>query len=107
MYFSLFGLYSFIENLFFSLSQLKYLWIVDAFNFVTSDSFFAALPVGAKSAISSSLALNSSFISFTMVFIMVVFPVPGPPVIIVKLYLLLLFYLIHLILLYCILIFHY
>ena len=69
--------------------------MVDDNNPVDSDSLLAALPVGAREAIFSSTSLSdillillyASIIAFTIV----VFPVPGPPVIIKTLLLLLLF----------------
>ena len=52
---------------------------------VTSISFLAALPVGASNANFSGLILNSSINNLTIHLTIVVLPVPGPPVIIVKL----------------------
>ena len=91
IYFSGLGLYSFTLNLLLSLSQHKYLCIVNAGKLVVSAIFFAALPVGANKAISSFLALNIPLNKLTIAFIIVVLPVPGPPVIIVKLLLIALF----------------
>ena len=85
MYSSLFGLYSSTPNSLASLSHFKYLWIVYAGIPVVDISFLAALPVGARSANFSGFKLIISNNSLTIHLIIVVFPVPGPPVIIVKL----------------------
>ena len=59
--------------------------MVDAGSPVDSASFLAALPVGASKAIwleiSSGLRLWILIYNLVMAFMMVVFPVPGPPVI--------------------------
>ena len=53
------------------------LWMVEASSPVTSESRFAARPVGAARRQRSCILPKSSKIPFKMV----VFPVPGPPVI--------------------------
>ena len=80
-------------GLFLSCSKLRYpsscfvyfnnLWIVDAGIPVLSSSLFAALPVGAQRTTLFSIAFAIS----TTDFMIVVFPVPGPPVITVTLFL--------------------
>lgn len=76
----------FIWNVSVSLSHFKNLCIVIALKLVASVILLAALPVGAsKIASLKSPSFVSLFICLynsTIPFIIVVFPVPGPPVII-------------------------
>ncbi len=51
--------------------------MVLASKLVDSDNLFAALPVGAQRAVSTPMFFKSRIKALTMV----VFPVPGPPVI--------------------------
>ena len=83
-------LYSSILKLFSSLFHPKNLCIVVAGKRVASLNLLLALPVGASKDISfinsSSFNLFNNLYNCTIDLIIVVFPVPGPPVIISKLF---------------------
>ena len=85
IYFSLALFNSLTLKLLLSISHFRNLWIVYAGIKTDSDILLAALPVGDSNAISSSSTFKISFKILTIHFIIVVLPVPGPPVITVKL----------------------